>query len=116
MNSQTIEKMKAMRLHGMARAMASAIDMGIKDITPDQFISHLVDAEWDDRYNRRLDRLIKAAKFRYRASIDEIDFSLARNLDKNMILRFSDCSFIKNKKNIIITGPTGVGYDKYLVM
>ena len=109
MNNQTIEKMKEMKLYGMARAMASAIDMGIKDITPDQFISHLVDAEWDDRYNRRLDRLIKAAKFRYRASIDEIDFSLARNLDKNMILRFSDCSFIKNKKNIIITGPTGVG-------
>ncbi|GAI29032.1 unnamed protein product, partial [marine sediment metagenome] len=39
-----------------------AIDMGIKDITPDQFISHLVDAEWDDRYNRRLDRLIKNAR------------------------------------------------------
>jgi len=109
MNNQTIEKMKEMKLYGMARAMASAIDMGIKDITPDQFISHLVDAEWDDRYNRRLDRLIKNAKFRYRASIDEIDFSLARNLDKNMILRFSDCSFVKNKKNIIITGPTGVG-------
>lgn len=109
MNNQTIEKMKAMKLYGMARAMASAIDMGIKDITPDQFIAHLVDAEWDDRYNRRLDRLIKNAKFRYRASIDEIDFSLTRNLDKNMILRFSDCSFVKNKKNIIITGPTGVG-------
>ncbi|MHB8280497.1 MAG: IS21-like element helper ATPase IstB [Candidatus Humimicrobiaceae bacterium] len=109
MNNQTIEKMKAMKLYGMARAMASAIDMGIKDITPDQFIAHLVDAEWDDRYNRRLDRLIKNAKFRYMASIDEIDFSLSRNLDKNMILRFSDCSFVKNKKNIIITGPTGVG-------
>ena len=109
MNNQTTQKMKEMKLYGMARAMVSAIDMGIKDITPDQFISHLVDAEWDDRYNRRLDRLIKNAKFRYRASIDEIDFSLARNLDKNMVLRFSDCSFIKNKKNIIITGPTGVG-------
>jgi len=109
MNNQTIEKMKTMKLYGMARAMASAIDMGIKDITPDQFIAHLVDAEWDDRYNRRLDRLIKNAKFRYRASIDEIDFSLSRNLDKNMVLRFSDCSFVKNKKNIIITGPTGVG-------
>ena len=73
MNSQTTQKMKEMKLYGMARA--SAIDMGIKDITPDQFISHLVDAEWDDRYNRRLERLIKNARFRYRASIEEIDFS-----------------------------------------
>ncbi len=109
MNNQTMEKMKQMKLYGMARAMASAMDMGLADITPDEFLAHLVDAEWDDRYNRRLARLIKNAKFRYRASMEEIDFSLARGLDKNMVMRFSDCDFIKNKRNIIITGPTGVG-------
>lgn len=109
MNSQTIEKMKEMRLYGMVRAMSSTMDMGLKDITPDEFVAHLVDAEYDDRYNRRLARLIKNAKFRYRASIEDIDFSLARGLDKNMFMRFSDCGFLKSKKNIIVTGPTGVG-------
>ena len=54
---------------------------GFKDITPDEFVAHLVEAEWDDRYNRRLARLIKTAKFRYRASIEDVDFSLARGLD-----------------------------------
>jgi len=115
-NSQTIDKMKQMKLHGMARAMESALDMGLTDITPDEFIAHLVDAEYDDRHNRRLSRLIKNAKFRYTASFEEIDFNVERNLSKNMFLRFSDCSFIKDRKNIIITGPTGTGYDKYLVM
>jgi DNA replication protein DnaC len=109
MNNQTIEKMKEMKLYGMARAMASAVDMGLADITPDEFVAHLVDAEYDDRYNRRLARLIKNARFRYRAQIEDIDFSLARGLDKNMVMRFSDCEFIKSKKNIIITGATGVG-------
>lgn len=108
-NGQTIDKMKVMKLYGMARAMASAMDMGIKDITPDEFIAHLIDAEWDDRHNRRFARLIKAARFRYTASFEEIDFNIDRNLSKNMFLRFSDCSFIKDKKNIIITGSTGVG-------
>jgi len=108
-NPETIDKMKAMKLHGMARAMASAMDMGIKDITPDELVAHLIDAEWDDRHNRRFARLAKAAKFRYTASFEEIDFNLNRNLSKNMFLRFSDCSFIKDKKNIIITGSTGVG-------
>ena len=116
MNNQTIEKMKEMRLYGMVRAMASAIDMGLKDITPDEFVAHLVDAEYDDRYNRRLLRLIKNAKFRYRAQIEDIDFSLSRGLDKNMFLRFSDCGFVKSKKNIIVTGPTGVGYGKLNIM
>lgn len=59
-NPETIDKMKAMKLYGMARAMASAMDMGIKDITPDEFMAHLVDAEWDDRHNRRFARLTKA--------------------------------------------------------
>lgn len=108
-NGQTIDKMKEMKLYGMARATASAVDMGIKDITPDEFMAHLIDAEWDDRHERKFARLSKAAKFRYRASLEEIDFSLERNLPKNMFLRFSDCSFIRDKKNIIITGATGVG-------
>lgn len=108
-NSQTIDKMKQMKLYGMARAAASALDMGLADITPDEFLSHLVDAEYDDRYNRKLTRLIKNAKFRYSSSFEEIDFNIERNLSKNMFLRFSDCSFIKDKRNIIITGPTGTG-------
>ncbi len=109
LNNQTMEKMNQMKLYGMARAMQSTLDMGLADITPDEFVAHLVDAEWDDRYNRRLARLIKNAKFRYKASIEDIDFSLARGLDKNMFMRFSDCGFIKSKRNIIITGPTGTG-------
>jgi len=107
-NQATIEKLNSMNLKGMARALKSAVETGTS-LTADEFIAHLVDAEWDHRYNRRLERLIKEAKFRYKASIEEIDFALARNLDKNMILRFSDCRWIKDKKNIIITGPTGAG-------
>ena len=108
-NLESINKMKEMKLYGMARAMSSAVDMGLADITPDEFVAHLVDAEYDDRHNRRLERLVKNAKFRYKASFEEIDFSVERNLSKNMFLRFSDCSFIRDRKNIIITGPTGSG-------
>jgi len=108
-NTETIEKMNKMKLRGMARAMTSSLDLGIKDITPDEFTAHLIDAEWDDRHNRRLNRLIKGAKFRYTASLEELDFNLARNLSRSMFLRFSDCSFIKDKKNITVTGPTGAG-------
>jgi len=89
--------------------------MWFKDITPDEFVDHLVDAEYDDRHNRRLERLIKNAKFRHSASFEEIDFNIERNLSKNMFLCFSDCSFIRDRKNIIITGLTwvGKGYAAY---
>ena len=109
-NQATIEKMQKMKLHGMLRAFQITMETSIKNkFTADELLAHLIDAEWDDRYNRKLNRLIKAAKFRYQASFEQIDFQLNRNLDKNIVLRLSDCSWILKKQDIIITGATGVG-------
>lgn len=109
-NPATVSKMEQMKLYGMLQAFKSCLDAGIdKNYTADELIAHLIDAEWDDRYNRKLKRSIKTAKFRYQASFEELDFTLNRNLDKNIILRFSDCAWINKKQSIIITGPTGVG-------
>ena len=111
MNNQgTIEKMHQMRLHGMVRAFKSTMETAVKNnYTTDELVAHLIDSEWDDRHNRKLSRLIKTAKFRYQASFEMLDFQLKRNLDKNTMLRLSDCGWIPKKKDIIITGPTGAG-------
>lgn len=102
--------MQQMKLHGMLRAFKSTMETTIKkNFTADELLAHLIDAEWDDRYNRKMNRLIKVAKFRYQASIEQIDFQLNRNLDKNMVLRFSDCGWIEEKQDVIVTGPTGAG-------
>ena len=109
-NEATIGKMQKMKLYGMLRAFNQSMEAGMMDkVTADELLGHLIDAEWDDRHNRRLQRLIKAAKFRYQASLEEIDFNLDRGLDKNMLLRLSSSSWIEKKRDIIITGPTGVG-------
>ena len=109
-NQATLQKMQEMRLHGMLRAFRETFETGMQDkFTPDEMLAHLVDAEWDDRYNRKLDRLLKYANFRYRASIEQIDFKVSRNIDKNGILRFSNCDWIRKGESIIITGATGVG-------
>jgi len=107
-NESTIEKMKHMRLHGMASAFHSLIRDGVS-LSADEMVAHLVDRQWEDRYNKKLTRLIQAARFRTSASMEQIDFSLQRKIDKNMILRFSDGLWIKQKYNILMTGKTGVG-------
>ena len=109
-NQATLNKLTQMRLHGMARAFRATIETTAgQSFTPDELLSHLVDTEWDDRHNRKIQRLIKKAKFRYYASFEEIDFGLERNLDKNSLLRLSDKMWIEQHKNILISGPTGVG-------
>ncbi len=104
-----LTKMKQMRLLGMAKAFQLTLESGKNEkFTPDEMIAHLVDSEWDERYNRKLDRTLQSARFRYKASIEEIAYENSR-VDKNQVLRLADCEFIKQKENIIITGSTGIG-------
>ena len=107
--NEILNKMKQMRLSGMARAFNLTLESGKNEkFTPDEMISHLIDSEWDERYNRKLDRSVHAARFRYKASPEQIAFDDNR-VDKNQVLRLSDCEFIKRNENIIITGSTGIG-------
>jgi len=106
----TMQKLEEMRFNGFARAYREMTETGMaREFTTDEVISHLVQAEWDDRYNRRLQRLIANARFRYQASFEEIDFSAKRNLDKDQLLRLSSSDWIAKHQNIICTGSTGSG-------
>jgi DNA replication protein DnaC len=110
MNTNTLEKMSTMKLIGMARAFRSTMEKGgMQDLTADEMISQLIEAEWDERYNRRLERSVQRAHFRYKASIEQISYDQERTLDKNQVMRLADCNFIKRKENVIITGSTGIG-------
>lgn len=102
--------MKELRLHGMAGAFEKALESGSNEqYTIDEFLTHLVDAEWNDRNERKRVRLTRAAGFRYRSSMMEVDYTEKRNLDKNLMLRLSDCRWIIEGKDILITGATGLG-------
>ena len=107
--NEILTKMKLMRLQGMAKAFTLTLESGKNEkFTPDEMVTHLVESEWDERYNRKLDRTVQAARFRYKASIEQINYEDNR-MDKNQVLRLADCEFIKRSENIIITGSTGIG-------
>jgi len=110
MNETTLLKMKQMKLFGMHGAFMTAIETGKADsYTQDEFMAMLTEAEYDDRQTRRINRAIKNARFRYKASIENLHYDSTRNMDKNKLLRYAACDFIKNGENILITGSTGVG-------
>ena len=69
----------------------------------------MTEAEWDDRQNRKITRAIKNARFRYKASVENIIYEQERNIDQNKLLRLFDCSFIEEGESLMITGSTGVG-------
>lgn len=110
MNEQTVTKMKGMKFYGMARAFQASLESGkMNDLTADEMVAHLIDEEWDDRYNRKLERSMKNARFRYKASVEQMDFDTHRNMDKNQVMRLAECAFIDKKECVLITGSTGIG-------
>ncbi|MFM9027303.1 MAG: ATP-binding protein, partial [Bacteroidota bacterium] len=99
-----------MKFHGMLRAFRTTMEDGrMERYTPDEMVNFLVESEWDERHNRKIERGLKNAKFRYKANVEDLIYDERRNLDKNEVHRLADCSFVKKAQNVIITGSTGVG-------
>jgi len=110
MTQETLEKIKRLRLLGMARAYESSLESDkLAHLSADELITMLIEAEWDDRMNRNIERRLRNARFRYQSCMESIDYEAERNLDRNQIMRFAECNFIKKHENIIITGSTGIG-------
>ncbi len=110
MTQETLEKIKKLKLSGMARAYQTSLENNIlSKLSADELITMLVEAEWDDRLNRNIERRLRNAKFRYQSSIENIDYEADRNLDRNQIMRFAECTYIGKQENILITGSTGIG-------
>ena len=109
-NNQTIEKLKQMRLGAMAQLHLQHVkDNRIENITADEYLALLTDHQWEDRQNRKIERLLKQAGFKQQANLADVNYTQNRNLDKNMFTRLGTLDFITRKENIILTGASGVG-------
>lgn len=109
-NEQTIEKLKQMRLGAMAQLHLQYVrDNGVADITADEYLALLTDHQWEDRQNRKIQRLLKQAGFAQSANLAEVNYAQQRNLDRNMFARLGTLDFMARKENIILTGASGTG-------
>ena len=110
MNTNTLDKLRKLKFYGMFHAFKSSIESGQTDqYTSDELLAHLIDSEWDYRQNRRIERQIMYAKFRYKASIEELHYHVDRSIDRNQVMRLADCTFIDRYESLLITGSTGIG-------
>lgn len=110
LNEQTIEKLYAMKLNGMADAFQQQLQQpDINELCFEDRFALLVDRQWTFKEDRRMKRLLSNAKLKINGCIEDIDYKTPRGLDKSVILRLADCHWILNAQNVIITGATGVG-------
>jgi len=110
LNEQTIEKLYAMKLNGMAEAFKDQRQQpDLSDLSFEERFALLVDQQWTWKEDRRMKRLLSQAKLKINACIEDIDFRAPRGLKKSTILQLAPCDWLRQAHNVIITGPTGVG-------
>ena len=103
-------RLKSLRMPGMAACWTSWMETrSASDISLQDAMALLLQAEEDARRENRNARLIKEAKFRYQASIEQIACDAAHGLSKTDLMSLATCNFIKQGVPIIITGATGSG-------
>lgn len=106
----TITRLRDLRLRGMADALVSQQQQPeMQTLTFEERLGLLVDLEWAYRQNRRLGRLLKAAKLRLPACMEDIDYQQPRGLDRAVMRALATCQWVQQHQHILIVGPTGVG-------
>ena len=107
----TVDKLRTLRLPAMAEAFQR--QLGNPEFTELSFedrVGLLVDAEWTDREQRKLRRRLRQANLRRQASLEDIDWqSPRRGLDKALVHSLATCAWIAQHRNLLLIGPTGIG-------
>lgn len=111
MNTDTYEKMIALRLKGMAEAYLELHeDPTYRQWTFEEKLAYLVDREVDVKQNQKINRLIKNATLAdNQAYIEGIHYYPDRELDKDLIQGLATCHFVTQPTNVLIVGPAGSG-------
>jgi len=110
LQNQLKERLSQMRLKGLLSAyLRQQSDPAVKDLSFEERFGLLIDFEWTNRQNRRLNRLLKESGMPGHACIEDIDFNARRNLDRKLIQKLSSCEWLLHHQNIMVFGPTGVG-------
>jgi DNA replication protein DnaC len=111
LNQQTLEKLHALRLHGMAEGFRAQCEQtGITELSFEERFALLVDQQWNWRQNRALERRLSQAKLRHRASLEDVDFRTPRGLDRTLLRSLTqESAWVREHQNIFLLGPTGIG-------
>lgn len=105
------KRLREMRMSGMANAFETQMQDPNADLsTFMERFSEIVNKEWQIRYDKKFNRLLKAAHLRYPAAdLDDSIYDPARKLNTEAIERLSTCEWIEQGKNLLVTGMSSSG-------
>jgi len=110
LNEQTIATLNALKLFGMTRGFEERLNSPKHaELSHAEFVGLLVQDEKTYRDNQRLKRLLRNARLRQHAALEDIDYRHPRGLSKQVMLELCSTQWIGAHRNVLITGPSGIG-------
>ncbi len=107
---QIESQLTRLRLHGMSRSWQALLETRKShELSLSEGLTLLLQAEEEDRTDRRFEQLRKNARFRYQASVEELRLEAARGLDKGLILGLATGEYLAKAESVLISGATGCG-------
>src|ERR1700690_3183419 len=107
---QIESQLNHLRLHGMSRTWQALVETRRHhELSLSEGIELLLQAEEQERGNKRFERLQKNARFRYQASVEELNFDASRGMDKALISALATGDYLSKGESVLITGATGCG-------
>jgi DNA replication protein DnaC len=106
----TLERLQSFKLTGFVDALITQMNgTQYQDLSFEDRLTLLIDSEYTRRLDARTRRMLKEAKLPNSATIEELDFSIQRGLQKRLVLELAQGNWLSQGTNLIITGPTGTG-------
>jgi DNA replication protein DnaC len=107
----TLEKLKVLRLYGMAEAFEEqGSSFAFDELDFEARLGLLVDREIARKKKNKIQRLLKQAQFQNsQACIEDLDYSARRKINKQLILELATSNYIHHARNVNIFGATGAG-------
>ena len=110
LNKQTMDKIRAMKLTAMAAALETqACASEYAELSFEERLGLLIDEEYEARENRKLIRRLRAAKLRYPAALEDIDFATRRGPDRRVVMSLGTCQWSREHQTLVLTRPTVTG-------
>jgi len=107
---QIESQLSHLRLHGMSRTWQAMTETRRQhELSLCEGLELLLQAEDQERTNNRFERLRKNAKFRYSASVEELNLDASRGMDKGLITALATGEYLSKGESVLITGATGCG-------
>jgi len=107
MRQLTLDKLAELSLKGMQKALEE--QAGMETMSFEDRLLLLLDAEEFHRKERSLEWRLKSAGLRQNARLEELDVRASRTLDRSLLATLASCRWLKEKRNLFLTGPCGIG-------